>query len=402
MAGRGVLIPGPVMRRPSLLLRRLFLLFVLVATVSLVLLAASTDWLAAFGGEPEGSRLERMQRSPRFFDGAFTNPAPTTTMAEDADTLALLKQQFFGAEQRTPPFPLPLHDPRPTLAKPPATGLRITWLGHSTLFVELDGAKLLTDPMFGLRASPSTLVGPARFHAPPLPLEALPRADAVLISHDHYDHLDMHSIRALDARGLPFIVPLGVGAHLEAWGVAPEKITELEWWEETAVPGTDVTLVATPSQHFSGRALHDGNRTLWTSWVLKGPSHRAYFSGDTGLAPEFPEIARREGPFDVVALEVGAYHPSWGAIHLGPDQALTAHAQLGGGALLPIHWGTFNLALHGWSDPMERLYEEALARGVPLLTPQLGAPIEPNAAPAPSPWWRNLVQGPLETGTALE
>ncbi len=390
------------MRRPSPLIRRLFALLVLMATFLIVLLAASTGWLDAFGGEPEGARLERMQRSARFFDGAFTNSAPARMIEADADWFALLREQLFGPQQRSPPFPIPLHDPRAELAQAPRSGLRVTWLGHSTLFLELDGARILTDPMFGQRASPSSLVGPARFHAPPLQLHELPRPDAVVISHDHYDHLDMHSIRALDAMKLPFFVPLGVGAHLEAWGVDPARITELEWWQEAPVPGTDVQLVATPSQHFSGRALHDRDRTLWSSWVIRGPAHRAFFSGDSGLAPEFPEIGARHGPFDVIALEVGAFHPSWGGIHLGPDQALVAHGQLGGGQLLPIHWATFNLALHGWSEPLERLWDEAARLGVPLLTPRVGAPIEPLAPPPQEAWWRTPMQRPLESGSALD
>jgi L-ascorbate metabolism protein UlaG (beta-lactamase superfamily) len=305
----------------------------------------------------------------------------------------MFKEGVFGDEQRTPPRPLPLHDPRSHWEKAPDSGLRATWLGHSTVLLEIDGARVLTDPVWGPRASPSTLVGPLRFHPPPVEFEALPKLDAVLISHDHYDHLDMVTIRALAGRGVPFYVPLGVGAHLEAWGVPPERITELEWWQEAQVPGTGLTLISTPSQHFSGRALHDRNRTLWTSWVVRSPQHRAYFSGDTGLAPEFPEIGRRLGPFDLVMLEVGAWNPAWGAIHLGAEQALTALGQLGGGPLLPIHWGTFNLAFHAWDDPLETLSRRAPELGVTLLTPRIGEPLEPSLPPRANPWWREVTNG---------
>jgi L-ascorbate metabolism protein UlaG (beta-lactamase superfamily) len=266
--------------------------------------------------------------------------------------------------------------------------LRVTWLGHSTLLIELDGLRLLTDPMWSERASPSQHIGPRRFHPPPVALADLGPLDAVLLSHDHYDHLDLGTIRALSERVPLFLAPLGLGAHLEAFGVPREHIREHDWWEETALEG--VRFIATPAQHFSGRGLFDRNRTLWTSWTVLGPAHRVFFSGDTGLAPEFPEIASRFGPFDVVMLEVGAFHPAWGDIHLGPDNALIAFEQLGGAALLPIHWSTFELALHPWQEPAEVLFEKAQAKGLVVLTPRIGQAFEPAVAPPTLPWWRAL------------
>lgn len=381
----------PVRRRaPSLLIRRLFVLVVFLATLLLVLLAASTEWLTSFGAPPEGPRLERMQRNPRFFDGAFTNTRDVSTMSGDGGGWALLREYLSGDAQRSPERPLPVVDPSGAWSTPPESGLRVTWLGHSTTLIEIDGARILTDPMFSLRASPSTLVGPARFQPPPVPFSALPELHAVIISHDHYDHLDMATVRALSAKGLPFYVPLGVGAHLEAWGVPAEQVVELEWWQSAALSELPIRLHATPAQHFSGRALHDDNVTLWSSWVLEGPTHRVFFSGDTGRAPEFPEVRERLGPFDLVMLEVGAFHRAWGAIHLGPEQAVDVHAELGGGPLMPIHWGTFNLALHSWDEPLEVLLRIAEERELPLLTPRPGEALEPSRAPTAEAWWRDV------------
>ncbi len=350
----------------------------------------TTDGLAAFGASPEGARLERMRASARYKDGVFTNTAGDRA-ALNGPTWSTVKELLFGTQQRTPPAALPMErDVAAALAKPPETGLRVTWLGHSTLLVEVDGFRVLTDPIWGERASPSTLAGPKRFHPPPLPLEALPDVDAILISHDHYDHLDMPTIRALASRKVPFYAPLGVGAHLEKWGVPSERVVELDWWQEVSLGEGRLRVVATPAQHFSGRGLTDRNSTSWTSWALLGTQHRVFFSGDTGLTDEFEEVGRRFGPFDVAMFEVGAFHPSWGSIHLGPHQALKAHEMVKGRTLLPIHWGTFNLALHAWDAPANELVAEARERGVSLLTPILGRPVEPTKERAEMAWWSTV------------
>jgi L-ascorbate metabolism protein UlaG (beta-lactamase superfamily) len=361
----------------------------------------STDHFRAFGGAPEGPRLERMRASPQFADGKFHNAEPTSLMAPSSFAGAL-RRWLFGKEMRTPPCPLPLvTDTAARLAAPPASGLRVTWLGHSTTIIEIDGARILTDPVWGERASPSRWVGPARMHPPPLALADLPPLDAVLISHEHYDHLDMGTVQALGARGVTFHVPLGVGAHLAAWGIAPAQIVEHDWWQDATLPG-GVRIVSTPARHFNGRGIPWRVGALWTSWSIVGPHHRVFFSGDTGLTDGLSEVARREGPFDVALLEIGQYHESWGSIHLGPVGALEAYARLGAKALIPIHWSTFVLAYHAWSEPAETLVEEAAKRGIAVLTPRLGEPVEPNwptlprlpagpgAAPATTAWWRAL------------
>ncbi|RKG99318.1 hypothetical protein D7X74_39520 [Corallococcus sp. CA047B] len=344
-----------------------------------------------------GQRLERSRASRQFEGQGFRNTAPVGPGLQ-GNPLPLLGEYFFGGTQRTPPGPLPVDDPRGTWARAPDTGLRVTWLGHSTLLLEVDGARVLTDPVFGDRASPVSFAGPRRFHAPPVPLDALPDLDAVLVSHDHYDHLCRSTIQALAKRRVPFITALGVGQHLEAFGVAPELITELDWWEHHRVGPVGFT--AAPSQHFSGRGLGDRNKTLWASWVLTTDKHRLFFSGDTGLTSEFEEIGRRHGPFDLVMLEVGAFHPSWGGIHLGPENALKAHAMLGGGTLMPVHWGTFNLALHAWDEPAETLVRLATEQQVRLFTPGLGRGLEPSRVEGVTPWWRDVGERRLVPQTA--
>ena len=260
------------------------------------------------------------------------------------------------------------------------------------MLLEVDGVRLLTDPVWGARASPSQLAGPKRFQPVPVALKALPHIDAVLLSHDHYDHLCHPTVRALAQRGVPFITSLGVGAHLQAFGVAPEHIFELDWWQSQRIAGSDVEVTAAPSQHFSGRGLKDRNATLWSSLVVRGPRHRVFFSGDTGLTDQYTLIRDRLGPFDLVMLEVGAFHPAWGDIHLGPENALQALQLLGGGAFLPVHWGTFSLAMHAWDAPAETLLQLAPKQGVHLLMPQLGQAIEPVQVDSVLPWWRGVEQ----------
>jgi len=279
-------------------------------------------------------------------------------------------------------------DPLPLWSKRASSGLRVTWLGHSTLLIEIDGARILTDPVWSNRVSPLPFAGPKRFHPPPAALEALPSLDAIILSHDHYDHLDRATVITLakTRSRTPFITSLGVGERLEHWGIPPERITELDWWEQTDVK--DVTITAAPAQHFSGRGIKDRNTTLWSSFHLRGPRHSFFFGADTGLTPEYSDIARRLGPFDAVALEIGAYHPAWGDIHMGPVNALSAYGLLASGAFLPIHWGTFNLAIHPWSEPAETLVRLGTPAGVPLIMPKLGAPVEPARANGIDPWWR--------------
>ena len=281
--------------------------------------------MSAFGVRPSGLRLERIRASAQFYDGLFRNTSRRGAGLARGSRVQVLSEFVRKASQRTPPAPLPSRDPRAGWQTPPETGLRATWLGHSTVLVEIDGARLLTDPVWSARVSPFRWAGPRRYQPVPVAIADLPPIDAVLISHDHYDHLDHATIlslrRVLKDTAAPFITSLGVGAHLESWGVPAERIVELDWWESAEVPGRGVRVTAAPSQHFSGRSVGTRDRTLWSSFAVRGPRHGMFFSGDTGLTAEYEEIARRLGPFDLVMLEVGAFHEAWGHVHLGPANA---------------------------------------------------------------------------------
>ena len=347
--------------------------------------------MISLGQRATGLRLERMQASPLWSDGGFRNLHPITPGLRDTSVPRPSLHEFIFAEgRRVPQGPLPTLDPREAWSRPSSTGLRATWLGHSSVLIEIDGLRVLTDPVWGPRASPSRLIGPKRFQPAPVRLSQLPPLDVVVISHDHYDHLDYPTIRQLAKTSVPFVTSLGVGAHLQAWGIAPERITELDWWQSHTLPGADLTIHAAPSQHFSGRTLKDRNSTLWSSLVIESPRHRVFFSGDTGLTTEYASIREHFGPFDLVMLEVGAFHPAWGDIHLGPENALKALKLLGGGALLPVHWGTFNLAMHDWDEPSETLLELGVPQGAQLLMPKLGQAVEPGHGPLDTPWWRDV------------
>ena len=363
--------------------------------------------MKSFGARAAGKRLERMRASAQWVEASatsspgFRNRGPIRSGLRDTTAARPTLTEFLcGGERRVPSGELPLVDPREAWARPIGRELRATWLGHSSVLIEIAGhqgtKRILTDPVWGARASPSRLAGPKRFHPMPVSLKQLPPLDAVIVSHDHYDHLCMATVRELAhlQPALPFVTSLGVGAHLELFGVAPERITELDWWGAHELPGAGIRITATPSQHFSGRGLKDRNATLWSSFVIESERERVFFSGDTGLTDQYAEIRQRFGngqrPFDLVMLEVGAFHPSWGDIHLGPANALQAHALLGGGALLPVHWSTFSLALHAWDEPAETLLSLAPSRGVQLVMPLLGEPTVAAQAEGVRPWWRGV------------
>jgi L-ascorbate metabolism protein UlaG (beta-lactamase superfamily) len=359
--------------------------------------------MKAIGQRAQGLRLERMRASPLWSGDGFRNMHPVLPGLRDTSVERPTLKDFLCSDGgRVPQGPLPALDPGPTWLHPASTGLRATWLGHSTVLIEIDGLRVLTDPVWGPRASPSRLIGPRRFQPVPVALRALPPIDLVVISHDHYDHLDYPTILELARMRVPIVTSLGVGAHLEAWGIPPERITELDWWESHRLPHAELTVTAAPSQHFSGRGLKDRNATLWSSIVLQTARHRVFFSGDTGLTTEYAAIRERLGPFDLVMLEIGAWHPSWGDIHLGPRNALEALSLLGGGAFLPVHWGTFALAMHRWDEPAETLFALGPAQGARLLKPRLGEPVEPAQEFALQPWWRGLHARPGRGAEAAE
>jgi len=334
-----------------------------------------------------GERLERVRASTQFRDGRFHNQTRGVP-AVRRNGLGLTKEFFFGGKRRTPPGVVPIESPLETWARGASRDLRITWLGHSTMLIESAGLRVLTDPVFGPRIGPVSFAGPRRFHPVPATIAQLPKLDAILVSHDHLDHLCKTSIVELAKLRVPVITSLGVGTHLEKFGI--EQIIELDWWEQHTMLGGNLGFTAVPAHHFSGRTLIDRNTTLWSSWVIQTPRHRLFFSGDTGVHEKMSEVAARFGAFDVTMLEIGAYNDAWGDIHLGPEKALRALDMLGGGTLLPMHWGTFDLGLHPWEEPAEQLFALAQTSSAKILTPRLGRPFEPAQAEEPTPWWREV------------
>jgi L-ascorbate metabolism protein UlaG (beta-lactamase superfamily) len=341
--------------------------------------------LGAMGASAVGDRLARMQASPQWQVDHFANTLPEIEPALWPATVAWFTDSSpYSIPETSPPI---LRRSASDFESSPASGLRITWLGHSTLLVEIDSYRILIDPVWGERTSPFTWMGPERFHEPPLPWNELPTLDAVLISHDHYDHLDMPTIRRLIDSDVPILVPLGVGAHLEHWQIPAERIIEHDWWDEYQIG--NLRLVTTPARHFSGRSMlmTDRMQTLWAGWALIGPEHRIYYSGDTAMFPGFHEIGQRLGPFDATMIESGAYNQLWRDVHVGPEQAVQAHVMVGGQVMIPVHWGTFDLALHSWTEPVERVLIAAQRYGVTVAAPQPGQSIEPASVLPPTRWW---------------
>ena len=329
-------------------------------------------------------------RPARLEHGIYLNPVPTEVGATKHFP-TMLRRLITGKEERVPRRPLgPFRTDAAVFHTPPASGLRITWLGHSSLLFEMDGTTLLVDPVFSKRASFVQWFGPERFFAPPLPLADLPRIDAVLLTHDHYDHLDSAAVQQLVERAPLFLCSMGMGQLLRKWGVPATKIHELNWMDSFTVPGssdTPLTLTALPARHFSGRSLKRYT-TLWSSFALQTSKRNVYHGADSGYFGAFKEIGERFGPFDLATLEIGAFDPLWDQIHMGPDNAMRAAADLHAKVLFPIHWGLFNLAFHDWFQPPERITELAANARLPLWLPEPGAPTEFTGSAVNTLWWR--------------
>jgi len=370
-----------------------WLVRVAVTVVAVVAVLVAAGWAVLsqpqFGAPMAGARLARALANPQYHDGRFVNLEP-----EAPSTTSLIEytlRQISGKEVRTPPAPIPVLavDKTALEASPPASGLRAFWIGHASAYVEIDGLRLLLDPVFAQQVSPLP-IGPGRFHAPPIALADLPRIDAVLISHDHYDHLDMATVRRLAQHGSRFLVPLGIGAHLERWGVPLAQIEELEWWQERSLG--HVRIVCTPTRHYSGRGLGNRSTTLWSSWSVIGPQHRLFYSGDTGYGKLFQDIGARLGPFDMAFIKIGSYGPgaAWTDIHMTPEQAVQVHRDVRARRMFPVHWSTFNLAYHDWDEPIRRTVAEATRVGVELVTPRVGEVVDADRPFASTRWWESV------------
>ncbi len=332
--------------------------------------------------------------SPQITDNKVQHRAQPVRMSI-AEMASNTWEFLFGGQNRTPDMPLPLTTVDLSYFTSPAKDqLNITWLGHSSLMININAYRILIDPVFEKRIS---LIGPTRFNGNvPLKIDDLPSIDAVIISHDHYDHLNKFSVQQLSSKTNKFIVPLGVGGLIKKWGVPRNKIIELDWWQEFHFD-SQLIFAATPAQHFSGRGLTDRNRTLWSSWVIKTPSHSLFFSGDSGYFEGFKQIGDTYGPFDMTFIECGAYNKAWAQVHMFPEETVQAHLDLKGKVLHPIHWGTFNLAMHSWYEPMERLLAAAKARQTEIAIPTVGETTRHGKHLPVAKWWQEAMLPKLET-----
>lgn len=334
--------------------------------------------------ESKKERKARYEKSEQYQDGKFVNSVATPMDFSFKDYRTMMGRTIKGPEEgQVPTEALPMNREWKTL-----DDMWWSWLGHSTVFMQLDGQKILIDPIYSERSSPYQWVGPKRFHEVPLASENIPEPDIIIISHDHYDHLDQATMKYYAERCKHFYVPLGVGKHLERWGVSSNKITELDWWQHADWNGIEVH--CTPARHFSGRGFRR-DRTLWASWCIIGKEKRIYYSGDTGYFDGFEAIGDKLGPFDINFMQVGAYDKMWPNIHMFPEEAAQAHLDLKANQMVPLHWGTFNLAFHDWNEPAIRLKQQSDSLDINLFFPLLGAQNqsgETNTEGSPL-WWEN-------------
>ncbi len=338
----------------------------------------------SFGGKPKRKHLKQ---SPNYRNRKFINQIPTSMAMHVGGAMSLIRDSMRRNQHKRPAKPLLVEHPDPQ-ALLSATIPELVWFGHSASLLRLQSQTILLDPMLGPSPSPFTAIGPRRFSKSlPMTPEEIPHVDAVLISHDHYDHLDYPTIKKLRSKTDKFFVPLGVGAHLRSWGVKPHQIVEMDWWDEAKFES--LTFVCTPARHFSGRTLTDRYKTLWCSWVISGKNTKLFFSGDTGYGPHFKQIGEKYGPFDLTLMECGQYDERWPNIHMMPEQTLAAHQDVRGRRLFPLHWGAFVLALHPWADSVERLRKVAKAAHVPVVTPRIGEIVSIKAPTYPkTTWWK--------------
>jgi len=341
---------------------------------------------AVFGAESSGEDLERILNSPQFINGRFRNQGRKRADMTLAKMPQLMRENNTGKVERKPKSKVEfLQRSKADFEILPEEALRITWFGHSAFLVEIEGIRLLFDPQLGRYAAPVPFAV-RRFHKRvPLKPEDFPEIDAVIYTHDHYDHLDYRSVKALKNKVGHWITPLGVGAHLKRWGVDPNSITQLDWWEEISFK--HLGIISTPNQDFSGRKFSWRDKTLWCSWVIQGTENKLFFNGDSGYYNGFEMIGEKFGPFDVCMMECGQYHYMWKENHMTPEETAQAFLELKGKTMIPMHWGAFTLAPHSWTDPIERISHMAKELGFNLITPRIGESVIPGKHEPKEQWW---------------
>jgi len=338
----------------------------------------------SFGKNPEGARLERIKKSPNYVNGSFVNLTDTPVQSEDASYFQMLVKFMFKGDDVAPPKPLP--SVKTNLKVPPPGKPTLTYFGHSSYLIQMDGKNILMDPVFSERTSPAQWLGTKNFEGTHVyELADMPAIDYVVLSHDHYDHMDYETLKQLADKPTRFVVPLGVGAHLEYWGIKPDHITELDWWEGTdAIKG--MTITSTPARHFSGRSFTRG-KSLWSSYVLQSGDYKIYLGGDSGYEKHFAEIGEKFGPFDLAILECGQYNVWWPYIHMMPEQTAQAGIDLGAKVVWPVHWGKFALAFHPWNESIMRISKRAEELRLRLTTPMIGEQIIIGNKYPNQNWW---------------
>ncbi len=340
-----------------------------------------------FGASPSKEQQEEFKKSENYREGVFINPGNVKMNMGFADMAKSLKEYFNSQSNTSPGKNINVQVLDSANIADYNGKTRLVWFGHSTFLLQMEGKRILIDPMFGAVPAPASFLGSNRFSTSlPITVEKLPKIDAVILSHDHYDHLDYGSIQLLNGKVGKFFVPLGVDAHLKEWGVESDRIIALDWWQE--IDFENLVFRCAPAQHFSGRGLNDRGKTLWSSWIITSGNENIFFSGDSGYGAHFKEIGQKYGPFDFAMMECGQYNELWKEIHMMPEETVQAGLDVGAKQLMPIHWGAFKLAMHPWTEPVERFGQEARKLQLPILTPQIGEPIYLDQNTNPSfNWW---------------
>ena len=357
------------------ILKKMMITILIIIGLLIVAYFLFTSFYPSFGGDVSKERKITYQKSQQYKDGKFNNTLPVPKDLSFSETLSLA-YKFFSTKvpNGRPNKDIKAHKIDSASVANYNKDTRLIWYGHSSFLLQIDKKNILLDPMLGKVAAPHPLLGGNRFNKDfPLPLEKLTHIDAVLFSHDHYDHLDYETILKIKDKTKHFYVPLGVGAHLEAWGVPTNKITELDWWQDITLES--LTFICTPAQHFSGRKLNNNQSTLWSSWVIQSKEDNIYFSGDSGYAPHFKEIGEKYGPFDIALMECGQYNQMWADIHMMPEETAQAGLDIKAKKIMPIHWAGFKLALHDWTDPITRVKAKANELNLEVITPEIGEEI---------------------------
>ncbi|WP_459209134.1 MBL fold metallo-hydrolase [Aquimarina rhabdastrellae] len=369
--------------------KRMFITLGALIALFIIAYMLFVGYYPTFGGDISEKRQQLYTTSKQYKEGKFVNTKDVPQDPSFSDMMTMTRKFFFTKVPNTrPQKSIPVHKFDSSALHNNIEEDRLIWFGHSTFLLQSGHYNVLIDPMLGKVPAPHPLLGGERFSKElPITIAQLPKIDAVLISHDHYDHLDYESIQQLKDKVTHFYTPLGVGVHLEAWGVPQERITELDWWQQ--VNFETFNFVCTPAQHFSGRKLSNGQSTLWSSWVIQTPESKIFFSGDSGYSTHFKEIGEKYGPFDIALMECGQYNEMWPDIHMFPEETAQAGIDVNAKKMMPIHWGGFKLALHSWTEPIERVISKSTMLGLPIMVPQIGTPIKIKQDASPLvKWWQ--------------